>query len=424
MESYQGEHTARLSHSHRRMLYDESGISPDVALERGYYTARNRSDLPEAFACYQRRLGLVVPMYSPDGSTVGYQLRPDRPRKGGPKYETPPGVSPVVDVHPRMLEEARHGDGPILVTEGAKTGDAGTSRGLCVVVLAGVWMWCVPKERPYRLKPCFDHIRLEGREVLVAFDSDCMTKAGVQEALAALVAALEDRGALVKVIYLPHAPDGSKQGIDDYLAAGGTVREMFALARKFDSEDLGRVRLSRDERLRSAVEDLERRWWAEEWKGMGGRSERDVALKLVEAARRHGTLSADGVRVEISWGRLEVEAKVSRRTLWKALRRLEHVRGFLRRDNGGRKDGKAGAFVLRATVNQYGGAPAGGGESNGDVTSVSSLGLHLRASLHAHLRAGGELGESVRVLPMPERAGAPDGLRLSAPRLRWSSPAR
>lgn len=78
VEFYQGEHTLRLSSAHRRMLYAESGISPDVALERGYYTARNRSDVPEAFAGYQRRLGLVVPMYSPDGSTIGYQLRPDR----------------------------------------------------------------------------------------------------------------------------------------------------------------------------------------------------------------------------------------------------------------------------------------------------------------------------------------------------------
>ncbi len=47
-------------------------------------------------------------------------------------------------------------------------------------------MWCVPKVKTYRLKPCFDHIRLEGREVFVAFDSDCMSKENVQDALAAL----------------------------------------------------------------------------------------------------------------------------------------------------------------------------------------------------------------------------------------------
>src|SRR5829696_5489564 len=306
---------ATLSDSHRRMLFEESEIAPEVAAERGYYTARRRSEVPEVFKNYQRRRGLVVPMFSPDGETVGYQLRPDNPRKGGPKYETPGGISPVVDVHPRMREEARHGDSPLLITEGAKTGDAATSRGVCTVVLAGVWMWCVPKVKPYRLKPCFDHIRLEGREVFVAFDSDCMSKAGVQDALAALVAALEERGALVKVIYLPDAGDGSKQGIDDYLAAGSTIREMLMLARDFDPADVSRIRLSRDEKLRAAVEDLERRWWDEEWKGRGGHTDRDVALKLIEAAARSGKIHPDGLRVKVSWGTLQVGAKVARRTL-------------------------------------------------------------------------------------------------------------
>src|SRR5215204_5844576 len=130
MTSYPNGAPGMLSDSHRRMLFEESGISPAVATERGYYTARRRSEAPEAFKGYQRKPGLVVPMFSPDGKTTGFQLRPDRPRKGGPKYETPGGISPVVDVHPRMLEEVRYGDGPLLITEGGKTGDAAASRGV------------------------------------------------------------------------------------------------------------------------------------------------------------------------------------------------------------------------------------------------------------------------------------------------------
>jgi len=359
------------------MLFDESAVDPAVAEERGYVTVRNRAELPPEFKPYQRRRGLLVPMHSPDGETVGYQLRPDKPRKGGPKYETPSGVSPVVDVHPRMLEQGRHGDGPLLITEGAKSGDAATSRGTCTVVLAGVWMWCVPKVKPYRLKPCFDHVRLEGREVFVAFDSDCMSKAGVQDALAALVAALQDRGAVVKVIYLPDAPDGSKQGIDDYLVAGGTIREMFMLARKFEPADVGRVRLSRDEKLRAVVEDLTRRWWKEEWKGRGGHSERDLALKLIEAAIKSGKIHPDGLRVKVSWGALQVAAKVARRTLAKALARLEE-RGFLYRDNEGRKRDKTGAFVLRAKVDQYGERAASEGKVTQELRAYDPGGLPLR----------------------------------------------
>jgi hypothetical protein len=353
LTSYPNSARRTLSASHRRMLFEESGISPDVAEERGYYTARSRSEVPEAFKNYQRKPGLVVPMFSPDGETIGYQLRPDRPRKGGPKYETPGGISPVVDVHPRMLEEVRSGSSPLLITEGAKTGDAATSQGIPTVVFAGVWMWCVPKVKPYRLKPCFDHIKLKGRPVFVAFDSDCMAKAEVQDALAALVAALKDRGAAVRVIYLPDAADGSKQGVDDYLAGGGTIREMFLLARGFDPADLGRVRLSRDERLRALVEDLQCRWWTEEWKGRGGHTDRDLALKLIEAAARCGKIHPDGVRVKVSWGVLQVGAKVARQTTGKGLARLEQ-RGFMYRDNEGRKPDKTGAFVLVAKVDQEG----------------------------------------------------------------------
>ena len=369
---------ATLSDSHRRMLFEESGIDPDVAAERGYYTTRRRSEVPQAFKDYQRRVGLVVPMFSPDGETVGYQLRPDRPRKGGPKYETPGGISPIVDVHPRMLEEVRNGDGPLLITEGAKTGDAATSRGIPSLVLAGVWMWCVPKVKPYRLKPCFDHVRLEGREVFVAFDSDCMTKEGVQDALAALVAALEKRGAAVKVIYLPDAADSSKQGVDDYLAGGRTVREMFMLAREFDSADVGRIRLSRDQRLCAGLEDLERKFWATEWKGMGGASARDVYLKLVEAARRHGKPVEDGIRVVKAQGPLACEAKVSGRTLWKALNRLEEWK-LIYRDNEGRKPDKSGAFVLRANVSHKGRDTGAEGNVTPRLQTYDPGDLHLRA---------------------------------------------
>jgi hypothetical protein len=162
---------------------------------------------------------------------------------------------------------------------------------------------------------------------------------------------------------------------------------MFMLAREFDPTDLGRVRLSRDEKLRAVVEDLKRRWWDEEWKGRGGHSDRDVALKLIEAAARCGKIHANGLRVKVSWGVLQVEAKVARRTLAKALCRLEE-RGFLYRDNEGRKPDKTGAFVLCANVDQEGrGVP----QATQRLRACDPGGLHWR--------------------------GVPE-----VPRLRWSRP--
>src|SRR5215210_2473328 len=99
-----------LSEGHRRMLYDESGISPEVVAERGYATITRR-EVPPEFKGYQRRNGLLIPVLSPDGVSHGWQLRADRPRKdkkGKPiKYDTPGGSRAILDVHPRMREEVR-----------------------------------------------------------------------------------------------------------------------------------------------------------------------------------------------------------------------------------------------------------------------------------------------------------------------------
>ncbi len=113
-----------LSDSHRRMLLDESGMDPGVAEERGYHTARRRSEAPEILKGYQRKPGLVLPTLSPDGITRSCQLRPDKPRKdrkGKPlKYETPGGSGAILDVHPRMCEEVRSGTGDLWITEASR----------------------------------------------------------------------------------------------------------------------------------------------------------------------------------------------------------------------------------------------------------------------------------------------------------------
>src|SRR5215210_8883832 len=93
-----------LSREHRTELYSESGISPQVAAERGYRTIKSRAELLE-FKKYQRRApALYIPMYSPCGS-MRPQIKAKTPRKnkdGEPvKYETPKDAQPVIDVHPR-----------------------------------------------------------------------------------------------------------------------------------------------------------------------------------------------------------------------------------------------------------------------------------------------------------------------------------
>jgi hypothetical protein len=347
----------KLSDAHQKMLFEESGIDPDVIAERGYRTVKRRAELEE-FPEWQRRLGLYIPTYSPSGETTGCQLRPKRPRKPELKYESPQGSRVIVDVNPRTSEEVRSGDGDLFVVEGVKKGDALVSRGAAAVALTGVWMAHVPKSRPKRLLPCWDHIRLAGRRVFLVFDSDWRRNDTVHGALEWLVGALSDRGADVRVAYLEDNPDGSKVGADDFLVAGGTVAELKALCRKFEGQDVAQIRLSKDEKLRGAVEDLERRYYEfgreHGRKSSGGESAQDVLLKLIDAARRNGKIHRDGIRVQKAHGPLALEAKVSSRTLVKCIERLEKW-GVLYRDNEGRKSKQAGHFVLNADVKHEGG---------------------------------------------------------------------
>ena len=173
-----------------------------------------------------------------------------------------------------------------------------------------------------------------------------------------LVGALEDRGADVRVAYLEDEAHRSKVGVDDYLVAGGTVAELKALCRKFERQDVAQLRLSKDEKLRARVEDLERRYYEfsreHGRKSTGGESAQDVYLKLIEAARRNGKIHRDGIRVQKPHGPLALEAKVSSRTLVKCILRLEEW-GVLYRDNEGRKSKQAGHFVLCADVKHNGG---------------------------------------------------------------------
>ena len=193
---------AELSSEHRRMLEEESGIAPEVVAGRPYFTATKRTEIPDCFPDWQKRRGLVIQTHSPDRETTSYQLRPDVPRKRNGKarkYEQPGGVACILDVHPDNMGAVRDPRRRLWVTEGCKKGDSMASRGECAISLSGVWNW----QRDGEPLPCWDHVALEDREVYVVFDSDVTTKAEVQLALERLVDFLEERGATVRVVYLP-----------------------------------------------------------------------------------------------------------------------------------------------------------------------------------------------------------------------------
>jgi hypothetical protein len=383
--SYPNHGSRTLSDSHQGTLYGDSGIDPPVEAERGTFTASRGKAVPQDHGWLPKKPGIVFPVHKLDGG-IFYRLRPDNPGRL-PKYMQPKGHPNHLDVHPRQHVRIRQPGGIRYITEGEKKVDAGVSRGLLMVGLSGVWNG----QKDKALIPDWHLLPLEGERYSITFDSDITSNPDVQMASDRQARLLRDQGAEVFITLLPPAPDGGKQGLDDFFANGGTVQEIELLTMPYDEVLVERVRLTRDQKLRAAIEALWRKWWETPWSGQGGHTDRDLAIKVIEAARKHGKVIGDDLRVVKAWGPLMVEAKISSsRTMGKSVARLEG-RGFFERDNMSRKADKPGAFVFRAvaraSVNQY------GEEATLEEATVD-----------------------------PSGDSAPCTLHLRTPRLMWSSP--
>ena len=178
--------------------------------------------------------GLLVPMLRADGSTWGYQYRPDDPRlRGGKpvKYETPWQQRNGLDVPPGV--GAMLGDPaiPLWITEGVKKADCGALHGLCIVGLTGVWGWLGTNSAGGKMALADWHdVALNGRRVIIAFDGDMARKEPVQKAAHAPGRVTwRTKGARVEYLHLPDTDD--KTGLDDYLMAGHTVEDLWTLVK-------------------------------------------------------------------------------------------------------------------------------------------------------------------------------------------------
>ncbi len=259
---------------------------------------------------------MVFPVHTLDGE-IFHRLRPDNPGRL-PKYMQPKGHPNRLDIHPRQHGRIRQPGGMRYVTEGEKKVDAGVSRGLLMVGMSGVWNGQKDKE----LIPDWDLLPLVGEDYSIAPDSDIETNPHVQGAVERQARLLRERGANVFVTLLPPASDGSKQGLDDFFANGGTVEQLELLTTPYDAGVVERIRLSRDGRLRSDVDYLLRAWHDEDWmrfrgaadKGnwQRGHTARDVMEALIGLAAKTGKPDARGVVVEVGSRRLaELSAKSS-----------------------------------------------------------------------------------------------------------------
>jgi hypothetical protein len=155
-----------------------------------------------------------------------------------------------------------------------------------------------------------------------------------------------------------------KTGVDDYLAAGGTVAALKLMARPFNPEEFATERLSRDDQLREALEALRAECRAMPAVKIGECSEVAVMRDFIRTAERSGTLAEDGVRV-IRSARDGADGAQTSLGGWKnAVDRLVAA-GRIRRDFWGRAKDKPGAYVL---LTPWGGGSVQGEHNGGGST--------------------------------------------------------
>lgn len=225
--------SAQVLLTNHQKLIDDSAISPEVAAERGYRSVTSRAELGRlGFGDKQCRVpALLLPIYGVNGEIVLYQARPDMPRvmdRGKAiKYETPRGSRMVLDVPPRVRPMLADPKQPLFVTEGIRKADSAASIGLACVALLGVWNWRGTNDAGGKVAlPDWESIALNDRDVYIVFDSDAVTKPEVQSALRRFARFLMNRQAKVKIVSLPSEPNGTKVGLDDYLAAGHGIDDL------------------------------------------------------------------------------------------------------------------------------------------------------------------------------------------------------
>ena len=227
-----------LSPAHRHLLTQGSAIAPEIIEQRGYQTLPQPEDLIDrGFSKAQAKAtpALGIPVWDVHGQRRGWQIRPDAPRQMADgkifKYELPKGDRLSLDVHPSVQPMIGNPHEPLWITEGVRKGDSLASQGLCTIALVGgVWGFRGTNAHGGKvILPDWESVALNGREVIVVFDSDIYLKPDVERALQALYRLLRDRGAIPRLVQWPEAYRQTKIGVDDFFAQGHPLEELLAM---------------------------------------------------------------------------------------------------------------------------------------------------------------------------------------------------
>lgn len=141
-----------------------------------------------------------------------------------PKYLQKKGTgvafyySMLIKDWPKELKECAQ----VIIVEGEKKADALCKAGYVAIGIGGVNSIRSPKKL-ITTKDLFLDLEIEGKEIVIAFDSDILTNEHIKRAQDNFAKELVGLDADVYTGYFPEAKDGSKQGADDFIVNGGNV---------------------------------------------------------------------------------------------------------------------------------------------------------------------------------------------------------
>lgn len=205
-------------------------VTEPVIERRGYATVTDWHELAAAGFPFEQAEklvpGLLIPRYGLSGRPSTWpKFRPDPESRNGPpkaKYTSPGGSWNSVDALPGT--PLRGGGDLWLSAEGFIKADAMTAAGLPTVAIDGVYGWRSQGETVLGLVA----LARSGRWFHLVCDSDVDTNPRVAGAMFRLAGWLRHEGCRVRML---HPPGPGKVGVDDFLAAGGSIGELVPVGR-------------------------------------------------------------------------------------------------------------------------------------------------------------------------------------------------
>jgi hypothetical protein len=207
---------------------------PKVALPVGVYDLKNlrasglTDDTIRANRLYSKNGDLYFPYRDLTGEINCFtRWRMYYADAEGKRYRQPPGSELHAYYPVASLPLILNPDVPLYITEGEKKALALSQLGVAAVGITGIWSGCKPDTE--ELIEGLAAIPLARRVVYIVFDFDPKeaTQRQGQLARARLARAFARHEiAAAYALELPPGPDDSKQGIDDFLAAGGEFKDI------------------------------------------------------------------------------------------------------------------------------------------------------------------------------------------------------